>query len=379
MPLDADALLAAPRGRRLCLEAASACAGFPTELSTALFWADYWAHESNAVLISTGGSEAVPAPPPGASEIAGLMNAVDISDVRGVVAQALEETVDRASYWQHPDGHDEVAAGPQVGLALERVAVRIVELPETRWWSSPVALEDQWQVLFEGASAPDHRTPVHDRLARWVAATREEERRARHDRPSDATANWGGTWWSRPPSDLVTTSRALPGSGPVRLTLVEDRLGWMHATATQMRTPTSPRVCEIDGPDAWVELCRRHPLDVTASRRHEWYRTTGRDGRWVIPDWSAIGREYDGVHLSVAGYLTTAGRTLIVEDAAPSDPSSSAAATLLGGWDPDATYWFVDLPEVDGSFNEWRKREDGEWQRWAGRPHTVEHGETSRL
>ena len=102
---------------------------------------------------------------------------------------------------------------------------------------------------------------------------------------------------------------------------------------------------------------------LTASRRHEWYRMTGRNGPWIIPDWAAVGREYDGVHLTVAGYLSTAGRALAVVDPSSADPSGSAMATLLAGWDPDVSYWFVDLPEVAGAVTEWREGEDGRWQR----------------
>jgi hypothetical protein len=51
-----------------------------------------------------------------------------------------------------------------------------------------------------------------------------------------------------------------------------------------------------------------------------------------MPRWPAVARDWDGVHLSVAGYLATAGRALPV----------GAARTLLGGWNPDETYWLAD-------------------------------------
>ena len=34
---------------------------------------------------------------------------------------------------------------------------------------------------------------------------------------------------------------------------------------------------------------------------------TGRAGQWVIPDYAAAAADWDAVHVSVAGYLTTAG------------------------------------------------------------------------
>jgi len=42
------------------------------------------------------------------------------------------------------------------------------------------------------------------------------------------------------------------------------------------------------------------------SRRHDWWRVTGSAGAWMIPDWVAVAADYDAVHLTVGGYLTTA-------------------------------------------------------------------------
>ena len=53
------------------------------------------------------------------------------------------------------------------------------------------------------------------------------------------------------------------------------------------------RVLEIRCAEDWLRLCRAHPLEVSASRRHDWYRTTGMVGPWVIPDWSTVAQEAD--------------------------------------------------------------------------------------
>ena len=47
----------------------------------------------------------------------------------------------------------------------------------------------------------------------------------------------------------------------------------------------------------------------------------------AIPDYLAVAEDFDAFHLSVAGYLSTAGRSLPVGD----------ASTVLAGWDPDET------------------------------------------
>jgi len=112
-------------------------------------------------------------------------------------------------------------------------------------------------------------------------------------------------------------------------------------------------VLEIDGPEAWADLCGRFPLEVTASRRHNWYRATGRAGRWVVPDWSRVARHVDAVHLSVAGYLTTAGRAIPVGD---------DGASVLAGWDPDQTFWLSDVRPDPMSRRTWRyDRDDDDW------------------
>jgi hypothetical protein len=71
----------------------------------------------------------------------------------------------------------------------------------------------------------------------------------------------------------------------------------------------------------------RYPLDVSKSRRRDWWRATGRAGRWLIPDYAAVAADWDAVHVSVSGYLTTAGIAI---------PAGSDAYTMLAGWDPDA-------------------------------------------
>ena len=108
--------------------------------------------------------------------------------------------------------------------------------------------------------------------------------------------------------------------------------------------PAGARVYEIDGADAWAALCRAYPLEVTEQKRHDWYRTTGRDGRWLLPDWAAVAVDHDAVHLTAAAYLTTAGTAVPV-------PVDDGVASVIAGWNPDETYWLSDdaRPEADGA------------------------------
>ena len=74
------------------------------------------------------------------------------------------------------------------------------------------------------------------------------------------------------------------------------------------------------------------PLSGASSRLSGW-RVTGWAGPWLMPDYAAAAADYEAIHLTVGGYLTTAGRALAVND----------ARCLLAGWDPDKTYWLADV------------------------------------
>lgn len=162
---------------------------------------------------------------------------------------------------------------------------------------------------------------------------------AARERPRDPHASWGGTWWSIP-LGLITTVGRLPAG----LSLVEDSLGWEHARAIPVRG--TGRTFEIRGEQDWISLCRDFPLEVTASRRHEWFRATGRDGRWVIPDWEQVAGEWDAVHLTPWCYLRWAGRVV---------PVDTDTASMIAGFDPGSTIWLTDVAdESDGPCQDWR-------------------------
>jgi hypothetical protein len=88
------------------------------------------------------------------------------------------------------------------------------------------------------------------------------------------------------------------------------------------------RVVEIHSPAAWSELARAYPLDEAG------YTFTGMkhppdSSRRLDPDWSKVSLDFDGVHLSVGGWLTA--EDLPVE--------SGGATTELRGWNMESTVW----------------------------------------
>ena len=180
-------------------------------------------------------------------------------------------------------------------------------------------------------------------LLAWCTRTRESEQRDSGflDRRRSVTAAADGDWWSVPLWEVPASTRAWPdgtgGGDPVGALFVEDR--WEDAfCATRFTPPEHARIREITGADDWSALCREFPLEVTWSRRREWWEVTGRDSRdagpWLIPDWSAVADRWDAVHLTVAGYLNAATRSIPVPGAHGQD-----AASVIAGWGPDVTYW----------------------------------------
>ena len=276
--------------------------------------------------------------------------------------QALGETVDSARYWQEPEPIDILAAAPDVTLALERVAAVIAASRPAANWTRPASDTQQWLVVFEyeGSARPDPTFPAIPKTAaesldEWRERVIDTETRAASIRSISPESAHSGEWWSTPPALFTTTTGAFSnnrgpylgesaGLGPVGLWLVEDGRGWERAIVMRLSVPTDARIFTIDGPDAWAQLCRRYPLEVTASRRHDWFYTTGRDGRWITPDWAAAQQDFDAVHLTIAGYLQTAGLAVALD---------SERASVLAGWSPDHTFWLQDIEADPLTAEDW--------------------------
>ncbi|MBZ5738829.1 hypothetical protein [Nocardioides mangrovi] len=361
--LDPDHLLAGPRGRRLCLEfvlalAREAATPLAEELLRAVFFA---AHQLDPgcgvsrVMLSASGEEPSPAmpsfTPEDVAELVGVLPLTDIDDC--LLMDALTAAVDSAQYWQEPDGEDVVAAEPSVQASLTRIAASIASSDAAAWWVEPLSRTAQYSVAFQDGDSPASTLPgtATEHLERWRSETVTSETRARRDRPPDPHANWSGEWWSTPPRHLTRTTRSRGTEGALGLRLVEDAHGWDRAFVHPVDVPDTLNVYEVDGPQAWARLCGRFPLEVTASRRHDWFRTTGAAGRWVIPDWSQAAEEFDAIHLTVAGYLATAGRAVAVTE---------DTASVLAGWDPDQTYWLTDVVLASAPERTWI-RDDDTW------------------
>lgn len=341
--LTADALLASPRGRSLCVNLLDDRLTSP-EGQVRKAWVDalHYLRAGDAQRCAGKLSECARiadlcgAPFDGSALLAGLLAAVDF-----------------ASYWQEPDREDQGFAREAAREALRPVAEAVAaaaRTPDARWWTEPVDRGRQryTQFLDQHPLPEPLLTGAAGSARAWQADTLDDERSA-HDRPEDPAAPYSGHWWSSPVhSQLPVTTRGLRTLGAVGLAMVEDGLGWQSARCWPVAPDDGARVYEVRGPGQWAELVDRYPLDVSKSRRHDWWRATGRAGRWLIPDYAAVAANWDAVHVSVAGYLTTAGIAI---------PARDGASTMLADWDPDATWWLSDILSLASPPEDWRQDE----------------------
>lgn len=364
-----EAFLIGPRARRLCLELVADLAGDDPVQSVrrVLFELAYaadvaaGASVSRLTFVADGdpSEDAITAPAPEPEpSIDALAARITRAAEQGhgvepdAVAEALRCSVDVARYWQAPDGEDIVAADPRVRRALTPIAERVLCLPSSSWWERPRTTQ-QWSVEWEAIGDGAPFDPAPGAAAAWSERTRLGEERSRGDRPADPTANFSGEWWSHPWGAPHSTGE-LPDGTPAGVSLVEDSLGWELALAVPVAG--GGRTRELRDAEDWAHLCRAYPLEVTASRRHDWYRTTGRDGRWLLPDWARVASDWDAVHLTAWCYLTAATREIVVDD---------EYSSVIAGWGPDETYWLTGLVrEVEGPRVQWRRpRNDVTWRR----------------
>jgi hypothetical protein len=280
---------------------------------------------------------------PGGNDPATIIGATVASTVQAPAERpwfteplALLASAARAAEQREPPLPDDQAE------LLRPLAEAVASAPAASWWWEPADLRNQrW------AGCDHHRTPARGGdVARAVEAAgedaaAEEQAMARDRAPAPRERRGGaevivtGTWWSGPLGGTAWTSRGNIGDLPaVGLACAEDPLGEEELEVRAVGIDPAARVYEVHEPGDWGRLAATHPKDVTASRRHDWNRWTGREGQWILPDWRPVAAQWEGVHVSVAGYLSTA--RMAVE-------AGGGTATLLAGWDADQTLWLRDV------------------------------------
>lgn len=133
---------------------------------------------------------------------------------------------------------------------------------------------------------------------------------------------------------------------------------WEHyrGPISRWRLPVraGARVWEIRSVRDWARLVETYPRE--ARGRHEGWELPGpnqdlwelrellavpgqsaarvRTGGHLLPDWAAVAEEWDGVHLTWAGFLTSEGRVWDLE---------GEVVTMLRYWGSERTLWLADV------------------------------------
>jgi hypothetical protein len=131
------------------------------------------------------------------------------------------------------------------------------------------------------------------------------------------------------PRRALWTSTTLPGTlTPWLWFELWDNALWPgeQVHGWQVRPSGTARIYEVHGPEEWVRLCDSYPADSP------WWGDNGsfRSGPWIAPNWDLVAAEFDAIHLSLGGYLTTQLHTGL---------TCARGPTALVHWDHESTAW----------------------------------------
>lgn len=263
-------------------------------------------------------------------------HATRAAQLRHDAARLLTELHERLDNWPYRLA-DQQAAAAYPADALQRIAAYLATAPAARWW---------WSAL-------DRRSQT------WIS----EDPAVTHTKIPHVT-NYANRFDQTAPAAAVTTSTRLPPALPA------SRLLWDYG-ASYARRPSSAdlrawdlkvkpdaRVYEIHSPRDWVALVDRyvsHRPDAALNLHVERAWPAQRVKAVLTVDWRAMAQDYDGVHMSVAGWLTAMSHVLEVPD---------KGYTVCEGWPSESTMWFRPV------FDSWTQLQAGPLEYGYGRPST---------
>lgn len=187
---------------------------------------------------------------------------------------------------------------------FSRIAHTISEAAGSDWWWQPIQRENQIR-LGSPARPPEveaNRTPAELYAAYEIL---------------------------RPPRDLITSTGIGPEVPAVELYDVEV-LSRLRRPIGCWRFPIfdDARVWEVQSSSDWFSLCERYPR---IGRVPSDWRSWGIDAPYSItPDWGSMAREWDALHVSMAGVLTATDMPII----------AGSHATLCPAVNSEMTFWF---------------------------------------
>ncbi|MDA8315778.1 MAG: hypothetical protein M0010_11490 [Actinomycetota bacterium] len=268
---------------------------------------------------------------------------VDVGDSMAVL-EALRHVTRGYGFWGNERDEDRLLLA--AADDLRPVADALLASPATEWWWDDVVRGDQ---RFAARATDDRGTgpPRGDQVSEQVKTSTERllaeetSARARHRSPSDVPQNASGDWWSIPIPGFWTSRAVSPA--PALHRVCAEETGDERVVVWSLGIASGARVLEIRAPADWARLVEIAPLEVTMSRLGDWRSWTGHEGPFYLPDWRVVAEHFDGVHMTVGGYLATRSVAVPVAD----------GFSVLADWDPDATLWLRDVIETFERVGEW--------------------------
>lgn len=226
----------------------------------------------------------------------------------GTTFAAAARAISETEIW-HGDTHEEEVA--QIVARAQRLrdlSRAILEEPEASWWFDPPDLRHQLCVwLLDQESSPDPSV-----IRSSGRATDRFERYAQKPR-------------------TVWTSTLVSGEACMRTFIDADAGDWVvrdyPLRQWHLSAGPSARVYEVTGPDTWHALCLRYPVRVGDTARSF-------QGKWPDPerltvDWQAAAKDWDAVHLTFGGLLTS--------EQVPRE--TAEGWSVMWGWASEMTVW----------------------------------------
>ena len=158
-------------------------------------------------------------------------------------------------------------------------------------------------------------------------------------RGPESTTRRANSWeqYAQKPQSLMTSSY-LGGTSSILVGISRRSDDWYFVRtegpipAWTIGIAAQARVFEVLGPAQWHELCTHYPavVDHPGSPAHG----------LLVPDWSAVRQDWDGVHLTFFGWLCAAQNRFTDGD----------GTSMHWAWDAEATVW---LRWVFSSVSSW--------------------------
>ena len=200
-----------------------------------------------------------------------------------------------------------LARAPQ----LERLAHEVAEQPGAGWWTAPI--DSERQVLLVDQE------------------------------PRPPTPGWSWEDYAERPIDWRMTSTLRGGVSCGDVVIASGVGDWGDGPLVRRAAVVNAaaRVREIVSPADWHALCASHPHvrqkpePSPPPRSGVAYAQLGleQEGQdragMLVPDWSALAADWDGVHLTFAGLLTVPF----------TEHESEAGRTMMWSWDTEGTTW----------------------------------------